>query len=280
MVFSFDSFVNSAISLIFPSVCQGCSVPLSQTPQPWLCPACRQRLLFITPPLCSCCGKPFPKGDNHLCGECLAGAFSFDLARSLVAYNKPVVRMISNFKYNKRLGSLFTISALCAEVNISSWFCQPDFIIPVPLHISKLRKRGFNQSLLVARKCFPSWQQLVAPRGLVKSKATVAQVSLSGKERRTSLTKTFKVNTNLGLEGKSILLVDDVLTTGSTLNACSKVLKRAGAVRVEAFTIARALSRADHETTFGKETTRKKIYDACFDKKTPQHGKIKAPWMP
>jgi ComF family protein len=116
---------------------------------------------------------------------------------------------------------------------------EPDLILPVPLHLSRLRWRGFNQSLLLAKACFPSWQRKISLDLLQRHKATVPQLGLSGAERRSNLLGAFSVPNPSQLTDCRVLLVDDVFTTGSTLCECVEVLRQAGAAKIEAFTVAR-----------------------------------------
>ncbi len=120
-------------------------------------------------------------------------------------------------------------------------FREPDIILPVPLHISRLRSRGFNQALLLARVCFPEWQGKIQPDLLHRHKPTIPQTSLSGKARRNNLKGAFSVSDPGLVAGRKILLIDDVFTTGATLNECAKTLSKAGAAEIEAFTLAMAL---------------------------------------
>ncbi len=117
----------------------------------------------------------------------------------------------------------------------------PDLILPVPLHPQRLRERGFNQALLLGRACFPEQSRIINVNLLVRRRATVPQTRLSGTERRKNLASAFTVTCPDSLKNKKILLIDDVFTTGSTVHECAATLRRAGAARIEIFTLARAL---------------------------------------
>jgi ComF family protein len=129
---------------------------------------------------------------------------------------------------------------LVQESRVTAMFREPDMVLPVPLHISRLRSRGFNQSLVLARACFPQWQDRIRVRLLVRNRATTPQTDLSGRARRNNLKNAFQVADKAEVAGRNILLVDDVFTTGSTVNECARVLKAAGCKRVEILTICRA----------------------------------------
>jgi ComF family protein len=186
---------------------------------------------------------PFVTGADHLCGDCLTGHFAFDRARSLFLYQPPITDIILSLKFGGSLTALDSLTALVAASDCGRNFTTPDLILPVPLHPSRLRTRGFNQALLLARACFPRWRQHLDTALLVRSRQTTAQSLLTGKERRTNLRNAFTLTNPSAVAGKRVLLVDDVFTTGSTVNECCKVLRNNGAQRIEVFTLARSLSR-------------------------------------
>jgi ComF family protein len=156
-------------------------------------------------------------------------------------YQEPVKSLLLSFKFGGRLTSLATLGMLAKQAGVETLFTEPDFVLPVPLHIRRLRSRGFNQALLLARTCFPGWQDKIFPDLLLRLQATTPQTSLSGKARRTNLRGAFVVPNPRKIKGKNILLIDDIFTTGSTLHECAKILQQAGARHIEAFTLARAL---------------------------------------
>ncbi len=227
--------------LLFPARCQGCNKQIDPCCSLQLCPDCAPQLVPVAPPLCLCCGTPFISGKNHLCGECLQDHFAFACARSLFFYQEPVRTLLVQLKFRGSLARLDTLSVLAGQFGAAHLCSEPDLIMPVPLHKQRLRHRGFNQSLLLARACLPDWQQKIRTDLLLRHQPTVPQTSLSGRARRNNLKKAFSVVTPDQVAGKSILLVDDIFTTGSTLHECARVLNQAGAARVEAFTLARAL---------------------------------------
>ncbi len=136
---------------------------------------------------------------------------------------------------------LATMAALAAKSPVVSDFSTPDLIFPVPLHKSRLQRRGFNQALMLARSCFPGWRKRIVVDGLLRVRATVPQTSLDGAGRRKNLKGAFTLKDPAMVGGKTVLLVDDVFTTGSTVRECSRVLRIGGAERIEVFTLARSL---------------------------------------
>ncbi len=235
------SYLNAFKDLLFPPFCLGCARRLESSRPPLFCADCYADIAFIRSPCCRCCGIPFSTGVDHLCGNCLSGHSAFDLARSLLHYRPPVSTVIRSVKFSGHLTGMATLGALAAQSEIMPLLAEPDLVIPVPLHISRLRERGFNQALVIARGCFPQWKNRIINNLLLRRRATLPQSLLTGKLRRTNLKKVFNLCAPHRVVGKRILLVDDVFTTGSTVNECSKVLRSAGAARIDVFTLARSL---------------------------------------
>ena len=237
------SFLHEGIQalqeLLFPARCLGCTEQLSSSRPPLLCPDCSRGILEIFPPFCSCCGTPLPFGDNHLCLSCLDHPLLLNKARSGFLYQEPISTLVRQLKFNGNLNGLASLAALAKKNPAFRDLDKPDLILPVPLHIQRLRERGFNQSLLLTQSCFPEWKRKIRFDLLLRHRATIPQTRLDGKARLYNLHKAFCVENPLTVQGKRILLVDDVYTTGSTLRECTKVLLAAGVAEVEAFTIAR-----------------------------------------
>lgn len=237
------SLFEAAQDLLFPSLCLGCQQPLATSRPPLLCNACNGRLDFIRSPRCLCCGTPFGTGADHLCGDCLVGHFAFDLSRSLLLYRPPASDLIRSLKFSGNLSCLATWQALITREGLLEDFTEPDIVVPVPLHTQRLRQRGFNQALVIAKGCLPGWRKKIAAELLVRHRPTEPQSELSGKERRANLKNVFSLTDAGRVAGAKVLLVDDVYTTGSTVDECSKALRKAGAQRIEVFTLARSLGR-------------------------------------
>ncbi|MDU9050232.1 MAG: ComF family protein [Candidatus Electrothrix sp. Rat3] len=238
------SFLHEGIQalqeLLFPARCLGCTEQLSSSSPPLLCPNCHHGTSEISPPFCTCCGRPLPSGDNHLCLSCLDHPLLLTKARSSFLYQEPISTLVRQLKFNGNLNGLATLAVLAKKTAAFADLNTPDLILPVPLHIQRLRERGFNQSLLLARACFPQWREKIRFDLLQRQRATIPQTRLNGKARRSNLHNAFCIKKSAEISGKSILLVDDVFTTGSTLHECAKVLLKAGAKEVETFTVARS----------------------------------------
>lgn len=235
------TFLAACQELVFPSYCLGCNERLPRRRLPLFCDGCRGAIRPISSPLCTCCGTPHPEGDDHLCGACLRHEFAFDRARSALVYRPPVTGLIGAIKYQRQLTALASLAVLARQSRGLRELVVPDFILPIPLHPSRLRERGFNQALLVARACFPEHQDRINPFLLRRDRATPPQTSLGGTRRRKNLIGAFSAIQPDMLKNRKLLLVDDVFTTGSTVQECARILRRAGAARIEIFTLARAV---------------------------------------
>ena len=233
--------ISSLMELLFPASCLACGQPPEQGNDVMFCRGCLSEVKLISEPLCTCCGRPFHKatGGDRLCGLCLTGHYHFDLARALVRYQPPITTIISSFKYHGQTTSLKSFQAIQQQLPGLTQLNQPDLIIPVPLHLKRLQQRGFNQALLLARAFYQNQHQLIDFRVLERHRYTEPQTGLSGKVRRKNLKNAFRVKDEEIVKGKRVVLVDDVFTTGTTVNECAKVLKKAGAKEVLVLTMAR-----------------------------------------
>ncbi len=236
------AYLRALHDLLFPPHCLGCGVRMDISSLPLLCSTCLEQLQAITSPLCPCCGIPFAAGEDHLCGLCLGEYYAFSSLRSAFYYGPPVRTLLLGLKFGDLLQAAQTIGVLIRTTGVVSHFTEPDMIIPVPLHKKRLRKRGFNQSLLLAAHCFAPWKEKINPMVLMRTRDTVSQTALSGKARRENLRCCFAVTQPQLVRNKKILLVDDVCTTGSTINECAKALMRGNAASVEVFTVSRSIT--------------------------------------
>ncbi len=233
--------IESCQELIFPSACLHCGNRLPCRELPLLCGDCLAEINHIFSPHCPVCGMPLPAGREHLCGPCLRSTYAFDKARAALYYREPVTSLISSLKFNGTLTGLATLAYLANNSPRTKDLSIPDLILPVPLYAQRLRERKFNQATLIARACFRSDREKIKPDILVRHRATPTQTGLTGAARRKNLSRAFSVRKPEQIKNKNILLVDDVFTTGSTVNECAKILRKAGAKRIEVFTVARAL---------------------------------------
>jgi ComF family protein len=227
--------------LIFPQSCLACDTGLIGRRDISFCQTCLEGVRLLREPFCTICSKPFVKssGENHFCSYCLSNRWYFTRARAVVHYDGPIAEAVKMFKYNGKMYVLETFTALTIKHFQDSPIPKPDLIIPVPLHAKRLRQRGFNQALVLGRKFFPQYKKIIDPYILARHKLTTSQTGLSGMERRKNVSNAFKVKRPEKVRDKKILLVDDVFTTGTTVNECARTLMEKGAGAVEVFTFAR-----------------------------------------
>ena len=213
----------SFFELLFPARCLGCDKQLASHRPPLFCAHCRAQVIPFTPSYARQEDLPFA-------------------IYSLCVYQEPVSSLLVRLKFNSDLSCLSSIAALAREAGAERLPPEPDLILPVPLHRSRLRWRGFNQAVLLAKTCFPGWKDKIRVDLLLRHRKTVPQLGLSGAERRSNLAGAFCVRRPQEIRGRRVLLVDDVFTTGSTLHECAKALRESGAMQIETFAAARAIN--------------------------------------
>ncbi|MDD5231780.1 MAG: ComF family protein [Syntrophales bacterium] len=232
--------IHDFADLVFPPRCAGCGEIRADGDIPF-CENCCSGVCLIRSPLCACCGIPFAPGQqDHLCGDCLLEKPPFDKARAVGVYESALHEAVRRFKYAGNLAAGHVLGRWMALYDF------PDFspggcsvIVPVPLHLNRLRERGFNQSLVLAQQISKVHSVPLDFRCLGRLRDTVSQTGLGRNERMTNIRGSFRVRSAGAVEGRKVLLVDDVLTTGSTAGECARVLLGAGAVSVDLVTLAR-----------------------------------------
>ncbi len=199
-----------------------------------LCAACVAELPTLAEH-CPQCALPSPAG--AVCGSCLERPPHYDRTLALWRYEFPCDRLVQALKYRARLA----LSGFFARSLASRPLPEVDLIVPMPLHPKRLAERGFNQALEIARGLARRLGRPIEPRGALRVKDTPPQTRLPYEERAKNVRGAFLCK--LDLSGASVAVVDDVMTTGATLNELARALKRAGATRVENFVIARTVPR-------------------------------------
>jgi ComF family protein len=234
--------LSNILNLIFPPQCLSCKarVPTSGT----LCLECWQQVQFITDPMCACCGLPFEHsiGEHALCGECMNERPIYAHARAAFRYDEYSRKLITSFKYSDHT-ELAKIYATWLAKAGGELIATSDYIIPVPLHYWRFISRRYNQSALLAQALGKKTGIKYLPTALKRTRHTKAQTGLSKTERSKNVSGAFTLNTRYKslIKGKNILLIDDVLTTGATINQCSKQLLKSGAMQVNVLTLARTI---------------------------------------
>ncbi|HFD80684.1 MAG TPA: ComF family protein [Gammaproteobacteria bacterium] len=231
MVYQCLKFVQS---LLFPPVCRLCLAP--GLPDLDLCAACRDELPWLDRG-CECCAAPLPEGASAaLCPRCQKRRPPLDRCRALFQYRKPVDAWIQALKFNRDLAAARLLGGLLLEHMPEAPGDSRPVLIPVPLHRARLGQRGYNQSLEIARP-WRSRGYRIDTRLCRRRRSTRAQSELPADARRGNVRDAFAATAEL--DGGHFVLIDDVMTTGATLNELARTLKRAGARRVDAWVIAR-----------------------------------------
>ena len=224
--------------LFFPRHCAGCAVAIRTG---WLCADCSDSLIPVVPPRCETCSRPYSGAlESFVCSNCRGKAFHFRHAVAVMQSRGIVRELIHRFKY----GGETWIAGLLGDflrqgLRDARLIDLPfDAVVPVPLHPLRTREREFNQAEVLARNLARAqgWEFCDA---LQRVRYTVTQTHFDRRRRLENLRNAFRVCRNAAVEGKRLLLVDDVLTTGSTLDECARMLQRAGAEAIHALTVAR-----------------------------------------
>ncbi len=232
--------LNNALDVLLPPRCIATG-DIVEAPG-LLSPSAWSALTFIENPLCTTCGLPFafaaPLGS--ICASCIDLEPVFDRARSAVVYNDASRKLVIDFKYGDKLHFAQTFAPWMMRAG-ESLLEETDALIPVPLHPRRLWMRRFNQSALLAQVIAKRAGKGCLPDGLIRLRHTVPQKGLSRGHRSDNVKNAFAVNGRYlaDIRGKSMLLIDDVFTSGATLNECARTLKKHGAASVHVLTIAR-----------------------------------------
>lgn len=239
---------RTLLDAVLPPLCLGCS-EIVEAPGA-LCAACWQRFSFVAPPYCARCAVPFAEhiGEGALCGACSVRPPRYRRARAALIYDDRSRRLLLPFKHGDRTDLARACGAWMARAG-GELLADADLVAPVPLHWRRLFTRRYNQAQLLARVAVaaaaPSRARLI-PDLLQRRRWTGSQGGLGARERHDNVRQAFALHPRWAGEitGKSILLVDDVLTTGATIDACARVLQRGGARHVDVLTLARVVRPA------------------------------------
>lgn len=238
----FDGAARGLRDSLFPAICLGCHEITAR--QGTLCPKCWTKVRFIERPYCDVLGTPFAidHGDGAISGDALADPPPFRRLRSAVAYGDVARKLVQSLKYQDRTDLAPWMAVWMARAG-SELLAQTDVIAPVPLHPLRYLSRRFNQSAELARALSRTSGRTFDPAILIRTKRTRQQVGLGANERQDNVRGAFSVaeDQKIKVAGKSVLLVDDVYTTGATVKAAAKTLKKAGAAHVDVLTFARVV---------------------------------------
>jgi ComF family protein len=218
----------------------------------YLCPDCVNDVVPVGAPMCEVCGYMFKskQGDNRLCEACISSPKCFRFARAPVVYDRAFMSLIHSFKYRSKIQLAKPLGGLLCYAFQRWWHKEDlDMVMPVPLHSSRFKRRGYNQAFLL----IDAWKKIAAEtmpdsiglrfneRILVRNRSTVPQTGLGRSERMANMKNAFDALEPRIIRGRRILLIDDVYTTGATANECARELLNSGAQFVDVLTVARAM---------------------------------------
>lgn len=232
--------LNRALDIIFPPQCLVCEmlVPSHGT----LCLSCWQKVPFIADPMCAACGLPFEFsiGDGALCGDCLQERPPYSRARSVFVYDEHSKSLVTGLKFHDQLHLASVYDGWLAKTG-TELIHASDVIVPVPLSYRRFVGRRYNQAALLAQSLGKKTHLPVIPDALTRTRHTPPQTGLSRRQREDNVKGAFTINPRHAatIKGKSILLIDDVMTTGATLSACANVLLKNNAAAVNVLTLSR-----------------------------------------
>ena len=239
--------LHRVLHTLFPMSCFSCGEALLDNTVPYFCEPCWGTISVLPAPKCPRCHLPFSSASTlthspqHLCGQCRQHPPAYTKACTPYAYHGVLKDAISQFKYHGKVRLAQPLAGLLA----SAWDLPRtlDGIIAVPLHPTRLREREYNQSLLLAERLSQYLETPLLWNVLIRTHHTVPQTTLKRAARLKNLRKSFAVTRQEEISGKQVLLVDDVFTTGTTINECAKTLRKAGAAQVFVGTLARMVKK-------------------------------------
>lgn len=232
-----NKWLNNVRSYLYPASCAVCGFDSDTSID--ICGQCRDTLPYNTL-ACKRCALPLEfESDGALCGQCLSSPPEFNQTFSLLQYIRPTDRLIQAMKFNGKLRFANLLGGLLADALSTRKFTPlPQVILPVPLHPSRQRDRGFNQALEIARPVSKALKIPLNFKSCIRTRPTVAQSTLNAKKRRANIRGAFRMTANLNVQ--HVAIIDDVITTGQTVNEMAHTLKQQGVDNIEVWSIARA----------------------------------------
>jgi len=221
------------LELLYPNTCCFCG----KTNKNSRCFVCEKEIEYVKEPVCKICGKPISREEKECCADCERESHFFEQGKSVWIHKGPVRGSIYQFKYhNRRIYGEYYAKEMCRlyKEKIREW--DIDLIVPVPLHPKRKRQRGYNQAAVLAKLLGKHLRIPVEEHCVLRTKNTKPQKALENKERKKNMKDAFSVQ-KLKKEWKNILIIDDIYTTGSTINEVAKCLKKKGAQKVFFLTI-------------------------------------------
>lgn len=231
---------RAVVDFALPPRCAGCAEVIDELDG--FCPPCWTQIEWLAESGCQCCGLPLEATAAELCARCLAVPPPLDRMRAAVAYGDVPRSIALRLKYGRKVALARTMARFMAPLRGEA--PPANLVVPVPLHRWRLWSRGFNQSALVAKNLGRRWGVRVEPQLLRRVRPTQPLKGLNHAQRRAAVAGAFRVEPARRLDGQTIILVDDVLTSGSTAEGCARALRKAGAQRVELVCWARVVRPA------------------------------------
>lgn len=231
---------RALIDFALPPRCAGCGEVIDEAGS--FCAACWSKLEWLGNGGCQQCGLPLAATEINMCGRCLADPPKIDRMRAAVAYDDMSRSIALRLKYGRKVALARTMARYMAPLG-TEWGDEA-ILVPVPLHRWRLWRRGFNQSSLVARELSRAWSLPVTLDSIRRVKRTRPLKGLNHSQRRKAVAGAFRADRPEQVKGRTVILIDDVLTSGSTAEACAHALRRAGARRVELICWARVVRPA------------------------------------
>ena len=228
------------LDLVLPPRCLSCGVPVASLGT--LCPACWRAITFLGAPCCTCCGIPFDidLGPTALCGACAAQTPPFDRARAVMRYDESSRQLVLALKHGDRLHLAPALAQWMRRTG-GELLAEADLLVPVPLHWTRLFARRYNQAAVLALALTKAGGPPLLADALIRRRRTPSQGTKNGVARRRNVAGAFALHRKDAVKGKRVVLIDDVLTTGATVEECARVLKRGGAAKVAVLTLARVV---------------------------------------
>ena len=231
---------RAVVDGVLPPRCLACGKTIAEPDA--LCGRCWSGITFFAVPWCAACGAPFahPMGEGAICGACANGRRSWDKARSVLRYDKHSRHLVLGLKHGDRTHVAGAFGRWMHRAG-GEVLADTDLLVPVPLHWTRLFQRRYNQAALLAQAIHSAGGPEIAADWLVRRRRTASQGHLGPAARERNVRGAFAVQAGRSFAGKRVVVIDDVMTTGATVEECARVLKRSGAASVGVLTLARAL---------------------------------------
>lgn len=234
-----NKYIQAVKNILYPRLCFSCEKKISTG---YLCLECQDRIEYLVPPLCRICSSPLRQENRSLCPNCAKKDSPLKKAVSITAYKEPMVRLLHLFKYKNYdyLGEFFSHLMIRHLLKIKLDLSSYELIVPVPMRPFKRKERGYNQAKLLAKQISNHFQIPLRDDIIYQKKNKPSQTKLRKHQREEAMEGIFEAKEDL--KDKNVVLIDDILTTGSTLRECALALKERGAKQIIAITLSKTLN--------------------------------------